>query len=267
MSRDASHYYAESLYEFDRAVLEPIRVSRAAAGRYGEEPRAWWASVLFTRLCTASVSLLHLAPASRFFKSPLNHYDSSATAALARNIMECYIMFFYLCVDPVSEEEWRARLNILYLNDCASRIRMFRDFNPEDPQLPLFEEQAKELRDRLSQIPFFSSLPSKRRTELLKGQTPFLLSRAEILTKLGIEREHFRAIYTFLSSHVHSFPLAFLRMGDGDRGRGVESEVEKGYIAMALELAEGSLSRAVEDMLRIFPDIPWAAKNDGLSEE
>jgi hypothetical protein len=83
-----------------------------------------------------------------------------------------------------------------------------------------------------------------------------MLSRAELLAKLGIDHQHFRGLYTLLSSHVHSFPLAFMRMGEGTRGRGVESEVEKAYIAIALELAEDSLSRAAADMFGLFPDIP-----------
>lgn len=169
MSREASEYYTESLDKFERAVLEAIRISQLAAGRHVERPQVWWASVLFTRLCTSSVSLLNPVPGSRFFRSPINHYDSSAAFALARNILECYLLFFYLCVDAVSEDEWKTRLNILYLNDCVSRIRMFRDFNPDDPQLPLFEEQAEELRQRLTQIRFFNTLPANRRRVLLKA--------------------------------------------------------------------------------------------------
>lgn len=40
----------------------------------------------------------------------------------------------------------------------------------------------------------------------------------------------------------------------------MDSEVEKAYIGMVLELAEDSLSRAAEDMFGLFPDIP---RDDG----
>lgn len=255
MTRDANEYYKTHLESFDRAVSEAVRVSRAAAGRNVDDPKAWWASVLFTRLCTSSVSLLHLTPGSRYCGTLLNHYDSSATAALARNIIECYFMFFYLCVDPVRKEEWTTRLNLLYLHDCISRIRMFRDFNPEDPQLPAFEIQAEELRFRLTQSASFMAMPDRQRRMFLRGESTMLLSRDDLLERLGIEPLAFKGIYKFLSSHVHSAPLAFSRMGEGQRGRGVASEVELGYIAISLELAEDPLRRGTSDMLTIFPDI------------
>lgn len=260
MTGDAGQYFEERLESLDRAVSSAVRVSRAAAGRHVDDPRQWWASVLFARLCTSAVSLLCLTPESRFCGTRISHYDSSATATLARNIVECYVMFFYLCIDDVGEEEWRARLNVMYLYDCVSRLTMFRDFNPEDPQLADFEVQAQELRARLMGIPYFAALPDKRRKVLLRGETAMVVSRNDVLARLDIDLRPFRALYRFLSSHVHSSPLAFSRMGYSNRGRGVESEVEKSYIAIALEVAEDSLGRATADILNLFPDIPSRLK-------
>jgi hypothetical protein len=248
---------------FDEAVSEAIRVSRAAASRRAE-PKPWWATVLFTRLCTTSVSLLSLAPKSRYAARTLEHYDCSAAASLARSVVECFFVFFYLCVEEVTEDEWRSRLTLLYLHDCVSRIKMFRDFDPNDHQLPSFEAQAEELRDRLRKLQYFLALPEKQRNRFLKGDVALFLSQDEILARIGVEVKPFRAMYRFLSSHVHSHPLAFSRMGDGDRGRGVESDVEKGYIATALEFAEDPLKRATAAMLRLFPDIPPKAGNHSL---
>lgn len=252
--------YRGTIASFDDVVTDAARVSLAAAGRHVENPKAWWATVLFTRLCTTSVSLLSLAPTSRFAGKLIEHYDCSAAAALARSVVECYFVFFYLCIDEIEDEEWRTRLNVLYLHDCISRIKMFRDLDPEDDQIPGFEAQAAELRQRLLKLGYFAALREKQRNRFLRGESAMLLSQDDILKKLGVDVAGFRAMYRFLSSHVHSFPLAFSRMGEREQGRGVESELEKGYIANALEFAEDFLRMALSDMLKLFPDIPPRAE-------
>jgi hypothetical protein len=254
MTSEAHKYFNQWLESFDEAVTEAARVSRAASGRTGVSPKAWWASVLFTRMCTTSVSLLCLTPTSRFAGTLLDHYDSSATAALARNIIDSYLMFFYLCIDDGPAEEWQVRLKVMYLHDCMSRLKMFRDLNPEDPQVARFKEQADQLRVELMAIPFLAAYPEKKQMSLLKGDRSMIISRDDLLEKLDIDHARFRGIYALLSSHIHSAPLAFSRMADGDRGRGVESDYEKGRIGLALELADGYLRRATAEVLTIFPD-------------
>ena len=143
---DTDTRYQQVLALFDDAVVDASRVSRAAADRQ-VDARPWWASVLFTRICTTSMSLLCLVPRSRFAGKSIEHYDFGAVASLARNIAECYFVFFYLCIDDVSNDEWHSRLNILHLHDCVSRQKMFRDFDPSNPQLPSFQEQAGSLAD------------------------------------------------------------------------------------------------------------------------
>jgi len=260
---DTDSRYQEALAVFDDAVLDGSRVSRAAADRQ-VNARRWFASVLFTRICTTGMSLLCLVPRSRFAGKSIEHYDFGAVASLARNIAECYFVFFYLCVDEFSDDEWYSRLNILHLHDCVSRLKMFRDFDPSNPRLPSFEQQAEELRERLKQLPYFMALPEKQRKRFLKGDSALLLNQDQLLERLGVAVGPFRGMYRFISSHVHSFPLAFYLMGERDQGRGVESDWVKQSIADALEFAESPLRRSTYDMLKLFPDIPAKADNSSL---
>ena len=253
--KDPNNSYLEALRSFDNAVSDAVRISRAAAGRQ-TETKTWWACTLFTRLCTMSISVLALAPGSRFAGNAHHNFDSGSVSSLTRNMTECYMMFFYFCADNVSEDEWQSRLNALQLHDCVSRLKMFRDFDPQDPQLPSFESQAKALRDKLKKRSYFSSLTERQKKHFLSGDHALLLNQNEILRKLGVEENQFRAQYRFLSSQTHSLPLSFSRMGEREQGRGTESEIEKGYIIMALAIAEDALKRATKDMVAIFPDIP-----------
>jgi hypothetical protein len=162
---------------------------------------------------------------------------------------------YYLSIDPVSDEEWKARLGVVQVHDCMGRFRMFRDFDPNDPHLRGFQAQADELRTTLQANAFFMDLPDAQRKKLLNGEQACFLNQDQILQRMGEFEQQTRGYYRFLSSHTHSFPLAFYRMADDNRGRGEESDAEKGYMAGAVEFAAKVVGRATEDMRSAFRDV------------
>lgn len=245
--------YEECVRSFDDSLTAATVVSRAAAG-HTAEPRAWWASVLFARLCTMGVSLLVMLPGSRIVVRALENWDFAAIASLVRNLIECYLTFFYLCIESVSDDEWHCRLNLFNLHDCISRMRMFRDFDPTDKDLPNFQRQAEELRRELRGNQFFQSLPEKRQDQLLRGRDAYLISRNILVERIGESPNHFRAIYRFLSSQVHTLPMSFYRMADQERGRGLENDIEKGYISSTLEFVSPYIRRATREMITLFQE-------------
>lgn len=87
--------YRNAIRKIDALIVEATHVSTAAAGRSVPDP-AWWACLLYTRLCVTGISLLSLVPGSRFAGRVVDHYDFSAIASLTCNVWECYFVFFYL---------------------------------------------------------------------------------------------------------------------------------------------------------------------------
>ena len=130
---DVDRLYQSSLVLFTSALEKALVTSNVTANiRAGE--RRYAASVLYLRICTFSVSILSLCPGSKANPDGL-HWDFGAIAALTRSVFECALTFHYLAVDPVGDDEWHARLRVMQLHDCMSRLRMFRDFDPNDEQL------------------------------------------------------------------------------------------------------------------------------------
>ena len=136
---------------------------------------------------------------------------------------------------------------------------MFRDFDISNPDLPGFEMQAEELRTRLRANAFFMSLPEAKRKKLLNGEQACILTQDEILQRMGEFAQQTRGYYRFLSSHTHSFPLAFYRMAERNQGRGEESHTEKGYTASAIEFAAKVIQRSTTDMRTTFKDLVTAS--------
>jgi hypothetical protein len=244
--------YETYLKKYDDLVSAATAASQGAAGRISESARHYRGSVIFTKLGVAAVSLLLLLPRNSRVIGQFEHWDFGAVASLVRNLIECYFTFFSLSIDQVSDEEYNCRWNLFNLHDCLSRKRMFESLGLEEESIG-FDEQSKELKERLLRNSYFRSLDEKKRKELLQGKNAFLLTQDEILGQLGEDISHFRGMYCFLSVHVYALPMSFYRMGEQDRGRGLENQVERDYICLALEFAGHFLRRAIQDLVSLFP--------------
>lgn len=237
-----------------RTLNLAVKISRLGAGRYGEKEKVVWACILFTKLCTTGRSLRKLLDhdVSKTYK---DDWDYSSAFSLTRNIMECYQTLFYLCFDNVSEEELKARKALFNVHDYYSRKQFFSFFPESFDGEREHPEIEKFVLEQLENSIFFKSLDEKKRSKYLKGKDAFFMARDEIEEKEGVNKNDFRYWYKFLSANVHSFPMGFFRMIDGDRGTGVHSETEEIYSTMALDLAESYLIRGCLNMLEFFPDI------------
>ena len=69
----------------------------------------------------------------------------------------------------------------------------------------------------------------------------------------------FRWMYKFLSCHVHGLPMAFYRMDEGTRGRGIRSDTEEGYMSLCLSFAMTMLVRSRDEMKAKFANLLTAA--------
>lgn len=245
--------YIESLILFDSTVSAATAISQEIAGRPSPTSAHYYASVLFTRLCTNGVSLLYIAPRSRLVNSEFEHWDFASIASLVRNLIECYLTFYYLCVDTIAQDEWDCRWNLFNLHDCQRRRKLFEHFGSSQEELATWDEQAKDLKERLTSNPFFCSLNRQLQADCLKAKKAFTLSRDDLIARMGLNVSKIRGYYLFLSSQVHSYPLGFYRTGEGGRGRGIENDVEKRYIEWALTSAKFFLQRALKEMISLFP--------------
>jgi hypothetical protein len=252
---EPSEAYLERLHMLDNIARECIFVSRSYGGIASPTGAHFFASLLFTQMITKCVSLLTLAPHSPWADKKIEHWDYSSMTGIARTIIELRISFFYLCVDPCTQEEWQFRWNLFNLNDCVSRIRMF-DALENATQVTDLSAAAEELRERLQASPFFETIDPKKRKRLLHGQSAYLFPLEVIAEKAGIDLKTFRWLYVLFSSHVHALPMSFYRMGQegDDRGRGLPSPSEENYSALCLSLAAVIVVATRDDVHSLFKD-------------
>jgi len=252
-SSEIDQAYKSTLNEFTSAAEKAINTSYASTGLQCGNSR-YWASILFTRLCTFSISILSLCPDSQMNPKGL-HWDFASIGTLTRNLFECALVFFYLGIEDVSEEEMKVRLMVMDLHDCTARARMSRDLVQENNASKKYEECKENLTKKLTEDAFFIKLPASVQKSVLKGQRSCIYSQDEILTRMGEDASWARGFYHFLSSHTHSLPVGFSRMAEHNRGHGGENDIEKCYVSAALDFCTNTLNRSTADMQKVFADI------------
>jgi hypothetical protein len=250
-SEGPSQEYLERVRALDGLVRECGAVSRDCAGIRAPSASHFWASVLFTTLCTRAVSLLSLVPYSPWSKKLVEQWDYASVASLTRSLLEIRVAFFYLCTEECSQDEWYCRWNIFNIHDCTSRIHMFSEMDPSY-DVGGFQTQLDELRGRLLGNAFFQGLSERQRKQILNGKTAYLSPLEDIAARSGVELRHFRWLYKFLSSHVHGYPMSYYRMDDGERGRGIHSDTEEGYTQLCLSFSLTLLTRSRDEMKKKF---------------
>lgn len=244
--------YNDALELFDIAVCEALAISQAASNRIAI-PHHGYGTHVFTGICCAATAMIRAAPLSRWIRSDFQHWAFSGIAGHARAIIEGQILFSYLMETPESEIAWSAKLNVMHLNDCTRRITLHTNTGATD-EVAGFIEQAEELKDRLRGNEYFIALPSHVQRRCLEGESPMILSRIEMLDKLGWERNHFRAIFDLLSQHAHILPLSFYRSELNGRGSGLENPTDRHYICTMLSICAEVLDACTDQMVDAFPD-------------
>lgn len=251
----AEKEYKQRVDEFEELLQGCIILSQKCEGIASPTGAHFYASVLFTLLCSRSVSFALLIPESEWSNKNVEHWDYASLATLARTILEIRLSFHYLCIEECSADEWQCRLNIFNLHDCAARIDLFTKMDPQSGDIPGFESQAEELRDRLNNNQHFLSLKSSEQKKYLHGKGAYLYPLENIAESAGIDIPTFRWVYKYFSSHVHGLPLSFYRAGITDsRGNGCHSKVEEDKSRLCVIFVAAMLSASLEDMSELFSD-------------
>lgn len=248
---DRSDYLA-ALSELDRSTCEALAVGQAQAQRY-VAPRIGYASYVYARLCTYAVASVRAAPLSRWVQSDSTCWNFSVLACHVRAILEGFLYFVYFA-QPTDDklDESRARITLLQLNDCCSRLALLKN-DPES--VKFFTAEAEQLRARLRSIPFFRAMPRQVQSVCLTGKKAWFMDRAQLVDLAGIDKNHFDVWWSLCSQHSHVHPISFFRNEANGRGSGLECDPDRGYLAAGMLLSASLLDRATDQMVEFFPDV------------
>ena len=202
------------------------------------------ASMVFAKCCTHARSIGAIALQSSMF-------DHHSIMAIARMIMEASTMIAYL-LDPVSEDEWTFRHNLLKLHDTVARLKLMRGFGMPADDL---RSGRDELKAQIEEDPIFLKLPEERRKRVASGEEMFAVGMRSVATKImGWDEAQFGGVYAYFSAHTHSAPMSYTRMAEHGIDYFHPSDTQFEIPALSMEVAMACLRRSALRMLEGHPE-------------
>lgn len=252
MSETPTSLYSNALDRLDGVVRAAMTLSKRCGGIPAASTRHYYASVLFTTLLVRAVSLLQIAPLSKWAQKVIEHWDYASSSVISRTILEIRLCFFYLCVDPCSNDEWKCRWEVMNIHDCAHRMRLFEALGRDD-EVVAHRKVLAELCERIASNSHFKTLAPGQQKNITNGKVAYLKPLEVIAEQSGMKVSEFRLFHVFFSAHVHGLPMSFFRIGE-ERGRGLPTEAESGYTAMCLELTADLVASCHAEIDVLFRD-------------
>lgn len=248
----ASKEFTDAITAFEETLRECVECSRRCEGIPAPSGAHFYASVLFTTLCTRGMSFGLLIPGTTLARKCVDVWDHASLAILARSLLEVRLAFYYLCAQECTLAEWDYRWNSFNLHDCMSRICLFEELASSSADLPGLRSDAEELRERLQRNEVFLSRSASEQKLALQGRRAYPAALETLAEQAGIPLTTFRVVYRLLSHHVHGLPASFYRVALDGRGRGVHCEAENDYCSLWIVFVRDLLEASLAEMRRLF---------------
>jgi len=120
-SEQVNHEYLGAVKDYRAFAASALAASINLQNINGGE-RRYWASVLFLRIVLIGRSISKLCPEIKEGHRSL-WWEFASVATLLRLLFESFLFFSYF-IERCTDDEWLAKLNLMQLNDCTSRIRL-----------------------------------------------------------------------------------------------------------------------------------------------
>lgn len=253
MKENPSKYSTSDLYEV--IVLGPL--TEIYSARIKSELSEWmsYSNLLIDKFAIHSSSFFHLSKGIIEHKKSgdkvrMNGYDLFTVNTTLRAIIETYITFHNLFIEPKSEEENKFRF-LLWKLDGLYAMRKYdienNDFAEAERVLRNDEKQIEETQNLIEETNFFKSINPNQIFKIYKPDNRFsnwrfLIKNDQIkpqkiidLIKHACPQRAFSNLYRYTSIHSHSNFPAIAEFKD-KRGKVITEQNNNALINVALNL-------------------------------
>jgi len=203
--------YIEALTDLKNMVKYAHEISSSLSGVPTDEEREFYAAAIFSKIVSQGISLSRSLPLGMKVtqRSGAELWDVSSACCLARAIMEAHDALAYIAVHPENTDVRELRIKVWELHDKERRLKMLQFIKSKAPEVQKITESARILREEILGDSFAALLHQSYRGKIVKEETPdFLLPIAERCKKSEISLEYYMGAKMFLSSYVHTHPIA-----------------------------------------------------------
>lgn len=159
-------------------------------------------------------SLVHLLKGTPLTSDKKLVYDLGSIFLLRRGQMENYLMFYYLNVQPQSDNEGELRKLFFDLGGLIHRQDYVATAQEHVQQK---QEEANEIKLLLKKIEanaYFQSLPLQKRNDFLKRMPPRLLGWEQMIISSHLKTAETIQLWKYYSNYAHSEMIGIMQMAE-----------------------------------------------------
>jgi hypothetical protein len=227
------------------------------------DPRVVQSHGLAEKLLHHAASAYWLSKGTRVPDMPdmaVDFHDHSSITLIARAALECYLMFYYIFLDPDSDDEFEFRYNAWMLAGLALREGYPFPF-PEHQAVvaaekPLYESHRKAIKGTRR----YRELKPNEQDRVRNGKGPRLDGWVQIARKAGFGPIYSKALYGYLSDYAHSGGLATLQVSQAQ-----SREAQLAYVNSSLRMIMFVLCRMIDSWTERFPESAECLESDPVA--
>ncbi len=250
--------YPQSVLKFETLTDTALTMAMAVSSSYTQE-RLRLGANLFGKICMHATVILRLLPKSLYSKT-VNHTvtrDLSSVCALIKILIDNYYLFYYLIAQDVGENELGFRFCLWNYHSMLDQKQFLKLQMPESLKIAEIDTKFRVLAMQLFNNSFYLILEASnfngikdKVSKIKAGQLGIFYDNSEVANVMGLNSQAYQAVFSYLSSHVNTEPLAVVQWS-AFRGDDAESLQT---LRTVVDFCSDYLSFTLRDMVKIFPD-------------
>ena len=200
----------EDYLELLRAFFEVIEANKGTSA--GDDDRILDAEGLAIKCFSHACSLLYLLRGTNVPDLGAAFFDPGSINVLVRAMLESFLVFYYVFVDPENKDEESFRYHCWLYKDLMERQK-FPVRSPEGKKrLKAEETVVSDIKGKIQASTSYANLTLKQKQSLIEGYEWRFKGWKKIALSTGLSEVHSDAFYTYLCSYAHAGSLSVLQM-------------------------------------------------------
>lgn len=210
LSKELKMQKEEDYLELLQTLLEVVEVNKGTVA--GDDDRVLDAEGLAIKCFSHACSLLYLLRGTNVPDVGAAFFDPGSINVLGRAMLESFLVFYYLFVDPETTEEGTFRYHSWLYKDLLERQKFPAKSTVGKEILKKEKTVISALRSKIEGSSSYAKLTPKQRQSLIEGREWRFKGWKRIAVSAGLSEVHSEAFYTYLCSYAHAGSLSVLQI-------------------------------------------------------
>jgi hypothetical protein len=187
-----------------------------------DEPYKYYSETLAFKYNYHALNLNSLLKGTRQISKIFNFdqivYDMSSAYIIQRSLLEAYLTFYYLYVQPVTDSESRCKWLVYQIAGLNSRQDFKSDYIDYKLKIETEKDIINKCTEELKCNEYFKSLPESKRKEILKAKPAKIIGWQQLFKTSDIKSELFLKAWRLYSNYAHSEYLSLIQVREYRQG-------------------------------------------------